>query len=888
MKRNLIEVMIMSEQQNNIVSENALFVNRNTDLGNSGEIKRSVKNKRLSEIRKNILNSDYNLCIQKARLMTEYFKKNSKMNIMSGIISAIHYHFYKSGLKKSNKLIKQKNWQVKLNNQMNRFYLKRESKNKSEIQIEFAKALDYTLKNMKLKVYDNELIVGNPSSARVGAPIHPELGGMLMLPEIETLHKRRQNPISTDIKDIGILKKHIFPFWFNKSILALTPLYSNNSNLFNTMLDGSLFVLTQFSGISHVTPDYPAVLKYGFSGIIKKITKILNDLEEKIEGNDLNNKYRNKYNFYRAAYISANAAIDYGKRWSNYLQVEASKTADIKRRDELLELSNIFKNVPEHPASTFHEALQSIFTAHVILHQECFQHGISFGRMDQYLYPYYKRGIENGTLTKERAVELLGCFIAKAGELIPLFFNRATGYFSGMSSASGITLGGKTKDGRDAVNDLSHLILQAYDCIRLRQPNFHIRVHRETNQKFMDLCYNTLKGGGGLPAFFNDEEIIPALEQNGLSAEDAGDYSIVGCVEWGSPGKSFPAAGAAFINMPMALQLALHNGFLNGERFGPETGPVDSFKTADELLEAFNTQLDHLLDIAVEGNNAIEKAHAIHRPTPFLSIIVDGCIDKGKEVNDGGAIYNTTGCQGVGIADLIDSFTAIDKLVFKENKLSLKELVNAADNNYAEESELRHYIMNRIPKYGQNNVEADNYAKLLSGIYAEYVHKKTNPRSGKYSPGFWTMTTHQGFGNRMGALPGGRLSGEPLANGASPCNGMDNAGPTASMVSASHLKGQLITNGYALNQKINYDFIKSINGNSLLDGLIRGFFNIGGMQVQFNIIDPEILNEAKNNPEKYPDLVVRVSGYSAYFNDLNESMKDEIINRTMHYCGSCS
>ena len=859
---------------------------RYTQLGDIRNIPRLVK------LRNDILSADYHLCSQKASLMTQYFKENRKTNWLVKTISGIHYRFFKSSLDKTNKQIPQKKFQIALNTFLNSYYVKNEGLTKAQTQQEFAKALGFILDNMELKVYDHELIVGNPSLYRVGAPIHPDLGGLLMLPEIDTLSIRPRNPMKIEPEQVRELKEDIFPFWFNKSVFARIPLYSDNPDLFNTLLDGSLFILTQFSGISHVTPDYPTVLKLGFKGIKDHIQNCLEQtqkerdklqkipqkvLQDTIEIETLEKKIL----FYKAGLIVSKSAIDYGNRWRLHLESQAENESDIKRKEELLLLADMFSRIPAEPPATFYEAVQTVFITHVILHYENFQHGISFGRMDQYLYPFYKQDFEQGKITPERAVEILGCFLCKAGELLPLFFDRATEYFSGLSSASGITLGGASQDGQTGENDISYLMLLAYDQVRLRQPNFHVRIHENSPKDFVNLCCNVLKRGGGLPAFFNDQEIIQSLSNTGISSKDAKDYSIVGCVEWGCPGKSFPAAGASFLNLPMALVLALHNGSLNQSKIGPATGSLDKLLSMDNLLSAFQTQLSCLVDGVVEGNNAIEITHGKHRPTPLLSIIVGDCIENGIEINDGGARYNTTGCQGVGLADVVDSLVAIQQLVFEEKRVTLRELVNAIDTNFEKQEALRAYILNKVPKYGENKEPSNHYVKMISKMYTGIVSSRNNPRKGSYLPGFWSMTTHQGFGKRMSALPSGRLSGQPLANGASSYDGNDRLGPTASMASASFLDKN-IGNGFALNQKLNPDYIKGETGNVLIDGLIRGYFQKGGMQVQFNVIDPGVLVQAKKYPEKHRDLVVRVSGYSAYFNDLTESMKDELINRTMH------
>ena len=868
---------------------------------------------RLKKLREDILNSPYHVCTQKACLLTDYFRSHTRQDVLDKLLSSIQYRFYRRSLEKSARSIPQKRWQAAINNRINAFLLGRRKAARQDSLMLYAGAFRYILANMELKVYDHELIAGNPSAWRVGAPIHPDLGGLLMLPEIKGISGRRRNPMDIEPAQLEKLEKEVFPFWFNRSVLALTPLLSNDPDLFNTMLEGRYFILTQFSGISHVTPDYPTVLKLGFNGIARevrvKLEEIRADLEELVadgskdpslpvgadlqvrpDADRLDNpsaQIAEKIAFYEAALSCAEAAADYGQRWSKYLEQEAAGTENEVRRRELLHLSEIFNRVPAEPAETFYEALQCVFITHVMLHYENFQHGISFGRMDQYLLPYYKRDIEEGRLTRVRAGELLGCFIAKAGELLPLFFDRATEYFSGLSSASGITLGGRTSDGGDGANELSYLFLQAYDQVRLRQPNFHVRINQDTPVEFTDLCCEVLKKGGGLPAFFNDDEIPAALEKSGIDKQDAADYSVVGCVEWGVPGKSFPAAGAIFINLPMALQLALHNGKYDGLQFGPRTGDITTIDNMETMTAAFATQLEHLIIRATGGNDAIEHTHAAHRPTPFLSTVVDGCLDKGIEINAGGARYNSTGCQGVGLADAVDALTVIEQVVFNQGRLSLEELVGVVDADFAGHPELQAFVLNKVPKYGQNEELPNHYARLVSGIYNSLVTQCNHPRGGKYYPGFWSMTTHQGFGVRTGALPGGRRAGHPLANGISPCNGLDRNGPTASMSSAACIDNSLVANGYALNEKLDLALIKDPSRNRLVEALILGFFAGGGMQVQFNIVDPAILIDAKEHPDQYRGLVVRVSGYSAYFNDLTESMKEELIQRTAHDINSC-
>jgi len=821
---------------------------------------------RLKLIRQDILDAPYHLCTQKAALTTQYFKQQagraSLKDRFTDTLKRIHYRRYAKSLLMASEGTPQSRLQQRLGNGLIRFYRWLEHQNNGQRQLEFANALAYTLKHKTLTIYDHELIVGNPSSQRVGAPIHPDFGGLLMYPELDELDRREQNPIGITPAQRRALKEDIFPFWFDRSVLARTPLFSNNHELFTQLLDGSDMILTQFSGIAHLTPDYNTVLTQGFTGIRRSIDKHLAEHASET----LSSQQRA---FYRAALVVADAAIDYAKRWHDHLIRAANDETSTIRSKELLELAEIFKTVPAQPAQTFHQALQSLFVTHVIIHQESFQHGVSFGRMDQYLYPYYEADLSAGRLTPERAVELIGCFLGKASELLPLFFDRATEYFSGLSSASGITLGGN-KSGQDSSNTLSLLFLKAYDQLRLRQPNLHARVHPQSSPVFLNTCINSVKSGGGMPAFFNDQTIIPALRAQGFAPQDAEDYAIVGCSEWGVPNKSFPAAGAAFINLPSALIQAL-SGIEKQSKLP---------NSIDDVIVAFKQQLQRLIATAVEGNNAIETAHARFRPTPFLSITVAGCIRKGADVNSGGAHYNSSGLQGVGLADVADSLAAIEQLVFQRGDLALEKFTAIVANNFTEAGSLRETILNKIPKYGEHAPRADHFASRISALFVEQVSAHKNPRGGNYLAGFWTMTTHQGFGRRTGALPSGRLHGETLANGISPCNGWDKQGPTAALTSAACVS-QNVANGYVLNQKISVDHVEGMKGTTILEGLLKGYFLKGGMQVQFNILDPKILIDAKKHPERHRDLVVRVSGYSAYFNDLTESMKDEIIDRTL-------
>jgi formate C-acetyltransferase len=826
---------------------------------------------RLARLRQALLDAPYGLCTQKAALMTEYFRTHTRTPVLTQALAAAHFAATRRALASNLGTGRpQSRWQTRLSNALQRLYTGLETERSVPLIVQFARALAYTLAHEPLRVYEDELIVGNLTSQRIGAAIHPDFGGLLLLPELLDLEHRSVNPLRVSAEQVRELEEDILPYWFSRSVMARAPMLARDPELQNTLMRGRDFILTQFAGISHVTPDYQAVLEKGFNGIVAAA-----------EEASARSRSADQRAFYEAASIVARAAIDFGRRWSRHCAAQAELCSDPQRADELRNLARIFERVPAQPANTFHEAVQSLFLAHVIVHQESFQHGVSFGRVDRMLFPYYARDRAAGRLTREQAVEILGCFLGKAAEQVPLFNSMATEFFSGLSSASGLTLGGLDSAGNDATNELSYLFLEAYDRMRLRQPNLHLRVHRESPPKLRARAYEVLKKGGGMPALFNDDAVLPAIQASGVSLADARDYSIVGCVEWGVPRKSFPAAGAAFLSLPAVLDDTLHPRRRSGKA-------ATSFASMDEFLAAFRRQLRRTIQSAVAGNDAIERAHALFRPTPLLSLLVTGCLETGRDVTAGGARYNSTGIQGVGLADVADSLAAIEQLVFAERRLSLAQLAAAVDSDFEGQEQLRSRLVNKVAKYGEDAGRAEHYAACVARLFCDTVREHVNPRGGPYAPGFWSMTTHVGFGRRLGALPSGRRAGRPLADGISPVNGCDRRGPTASLLAAARVGGDAVGNGLALNEKLDPRFVEGESGTRLMDGLTRGYFDAGGMQVQYNIIDPRVLIDAKRHPERHRDLVVRISGYSAYFNDLTEEMKDDIIARTLHGAATAS
>ncbi len=803
---------------------------------------------RLARIRGDLLDAPYQLCTSKASLLTDYLQAHSLRRRRLTFLRRAHLRAWKKSVVGQSRGVSGPRWAARLHDKLLALYERVEGVTPSERLILHAQGLRHVLQNMELKVYDGELLVGNPGSHRISAPLHPDYGGLLLLGEVHDLGERETNPIARTEEQAALLGDRLAPFWFDRSVLSQAARYSDNEDLADELTEGSAFILTQIAGISHVTPDYPSVLRLGLRGISAEISAA----RARLGVGDP------RHAFYEAAATAVGGAMDLGHRWRQHLLDQRCEGP--ARQAELQQLAEVFAVVPEHPAQTLHQALQSILIVHVALHQESFQHGISFGRMDQYLQPFYAADLASGALTREGAIELVGCFLAKAAELLPLFFDRATEYFSGLSSASGITLGGRLASGEDAANAVSHVILDAYDQLRLRQPNLHVRVFAGSDPAFLRRCYQIIAGGGGMPALFNDEGVVEALVAADFPREDALNFSIVGCAEWGVPYKSFPCAGAVFVNLPHALLAALE----------------EDSSDLEDLLAAFRQQLARLVGIASEGNNAIERAHADYRQTPLLSVVVGGCIDSGRDVTAGGATFDTSGMQGVGLADVVDSLVAVQRLVFEDRAVTLADLRECLRVDFVGHETLRERLVTQ-PKHGEDHEISRDLARRLSSMYGELVRELRNGRGGRYLPGFWTMTTHQGFGRRTGALPSGRRAWQPLSNGVSPSAGCERRGPTAVLASVAAVAR--VGNGYVLNQKLAPDLAGQT---TLVDGLVRGFFAQGGLQLQLNVLDASVLVAARENPEKYRDLVVRISGYSAYFNDLTEAVKDEIIARAQH------
>ena len=677
-----------------------------------------------------------------------------------------------------------------------------------------------------------------------------------------------------------------------------------------------------YNGVGHVTVKYWEVLETGFEGIMEKAQKELDGCSVG-DGN-----YARKSHFLEAVILSCKAVIDYAGRYAKLAQEMAAQTSDPVRKQELFVIAENCSRVPAKGAQNFYEACQSFWFVQQLLQMESSGHSISPGRFDQYMYPYYKKDMEAGTITREFAQELMDCIWVKLNDLNKCRDAASAEGFAGYSLFQNLIAGGQNKEGEDVTNDLSVMCIQASMHVHLPAPSLSVRVWNGSPHEFLIKAAELTRTGIGLPAYYNDEVIIPALQNRGLSLEDAREYNIIGCVEPQKAGKTEGWHDAAFFNMCRPLELVFSNGMDKGEMVGIPTGDVTQMKTFDEFFDAYKKQMEYCISLLVNADNAIDVAHAERCPLPFLSCMIDDCLKEGKSVQEGGAVYNFTGPQGFGIANMADGLFAIRKLVYEDKKVSMKELKEALAWNYDKgldaqsagdmtemimkamqkagrnvdastaegllktfmgmkpgEQKIQrfkeiHDMIDEVPKFGNDIPEVDYFAREVAYTYSKPLQKYNNPRGGKFQAGLYPVSANVPLGGQTGATPDGRYAHTPVADGVSPSAGKDVKGPTAAATSVSRLDHFIVSNGTLFNQKFHPSALSGREGLEKFVALIRGYFDQKGMHMQFNVVDRQTLLDAQEHPEKYKHLVVRVAGYSALFTTLSRSLQDDIIRRT--------
>ena len=748
-----------------------------------------------------------------------------------------------------------------------------------------AKMLEKVLDNMSIYIEDKSLLAGNQATKNRNAPIFPEYTMEFVMNELDQFEKRDGDIFYITEKTKEQLRE-IAPFWQNNNLRARgEALLPEEVRVFmETGVFGMEGKLN--AGDAHLAVNYERILKDGLRGYEKRVKEYKAAL-------DLTNPDNiDKYCFYNAVLIVLKAVRNFANRYSVLAKDLAEKELNQERKIELLEISRICSKVPYEPAETFKEAVQSVWFIQLILQIESNGHSLSYGRFDQYMYPYYDRDIKNGTIKESEALELLTCLWIKT-----LTINKVRSQAHTLSSAGSpmyqnVTIAGQTTDKKDAVNDLSFLVLKSVAQTRLTQPNLTVRYHKNINKHFLDECVEVMRLGFGMPALNNDEIIIPSFMDWQVKEEDAYNYSAIGCVETAVPGKwGYRCTGMSYINFPRMLLCTMNNGvdLTSNKRFTKGYGYFTEMESYEELLKAWDKTIREITRYSVIVENVIDKASERDVPDILCSALTDDCIARGKTIKEGGAVYDFISGLQVGIANMADCLAAIKKLVYEEKKITRQELWNAILDDFSspENKKIQEMLIREAPKYGNDDDYVDQLIVEAYDSYIEEIEKYPNTRynrgpiGGIRYAGTSSISANVGQGMSTMATPDGRNAFEPLAEGCSPAHNSDKNGPTAVFKSVSKLRTNKITGGVLLNQKMTPQMLSTEENRQKLELLIKTFFNrLHGYHVQYNIVSKETLIDAQKHPEKHKDLIVRVAGYSAFFNVLSKKTQDDIIGRT--------
>ena len=748
-----------------------------------------------------------------------------------------------------------------------------------------AKMLEKVLDNMSIYIEDKSLLAGNQATKNRNAPIFPEYTMEFVMNELDQFEKRDGDIFYITEKTKEQLRE-IAPFWQNNNLRARgEALLPEEVRVFmETGVFGMEGKLN--AGDAHLAVNYERILKDGLRGYEKRVKEYKATL-------DLTNPDNvDKYCFYNAVLIVLKAVRNFANRYSVLAKDLAEKEMNQKRKIELLEISRICSKVPYEPAETFQEAVQSVWFIQLILQIESNGHSLSYGRFDQYMYPYYDRDIKNGTIKESEALELLTCLWIKT-----LTINKVRSQAHTLSSAGSpmyqnVTIAGQTTDKKDAVNDLSFLVLKSVAQTRLTQPNLTVRYHKNINKHFLDECIEVMRLGFGMPALNNDEIIIPSFMDWQVKEEDAYNYSAIGCVETAVPGKwGYRCTGMSYINFPRMLLCTMNNGvdLTSNKRFTKGYGYFTEMESYEELLKVWDKTIREITRYSVIVENVIDKASERDVPDILCSALTDDCIARGKTIKEGGAVYDFISGLQVGIANMADCLAAIKKLVYEEKKITRQELWDAILDDFSspKNKKIQEMLIREAPKYGNDDDYVDQLIVEAYDSYIEEIEKYPNTRynrgpiGGIRYAGTSSISANVGQGMSTMATPDGRNAFEPLAEGCSPAHNSDKNGPTAVFKSVSKLRTNKITGGVLLNQKMTPQMLSTEENRQKLELLIKTFFNrLHGYHVQYNIVSKETLIDAQKHPENHKDLIVRVAGYSAFFNVLSKKTQDDIIGRT--------
>ncbi len=784
-----------------------------------------------------------------------------------------------------------------------------------------AKAFAHILDNIPIIIRDNELVVGSTTIAPRGCQTYPEFSYEWLEAEFDTVEHRTADPFYISEQTKKDLRE-VHKYWKGKTTSELATAYMAPETLramaHDMFTPGNYF----YNGVGHVTVKYEKVLAVGYAGIIAEAKELLAAC--RLGDGD----YARRSRFLQAVIISCEAVIRYARRYAALAEQTAQQETDQKRRQELWQIAKNCANVPEKGAKSFWEACQSFWFVQQLLQIESSGHSISPGRFDQYMYPYYKADLDSGAITREAAQELIDCIWVKLNDLNKCRDAASAEGFAGYSLFQNLIVGGQDREGLDVTNDLSFMCLSASAHVFLPQPSLSIRVWNGSPQALLLRAAALTRTGIGLPAYYNDEVIIPSLMSRGLTLQDAREYNIIGCVEPQKAGKTEGWHDAAFYNMCRPLEVVFESGYDKGEFIGVATKPVEEMTSFEEFYDAYKQQQNYFISLLVNADNAIDVAHATLCPLPFESCMVDDCMKRGMSLQEGGAVYNFTGPQGFGIANMADALYAVKKLVFEEKKIAMKDLKRALTLNYGKgldeksvkdialrivgalqeqgvtvgaeeigqivaqvkqmdvsEADKKKFqemldLIDQVPKFGNDIAEVDAFARDVAYTYTKPLQEYRNPRGGMFQAGLYPVSANVPLGAQTGATPDGRLAHMPVADGVSPSAGKDVKGPTAAANSVAKLDHGIASNGTLFNQKFHPTALSGEKGLENFVALIRSYFDQKGSHMQFNVVDRETLLDAQAHPDQYRHLVVRVAGYSALFTTLSKSLQDDIIRRT--------
>lgn len=747
-----------------------------------------------------------------------------------------------------------------------------------KVSVPMQRALNfkYIMEKKSLWLGQGELIVGERGSGPKATPTYPEIC-IHSDADLEIIHSREK--VSFDVSDEtkAMYRDTVIPFWTGKSVRE--KIFQEVPDDWKAAYQAGVFTEFQEQRAPGHTVLGDTIYRKGFVDLKQKIKDALAGLDYFNDTDAFAKKQQ-----LSAMDIAADGLLSYARRYAGLLDERAGTETEPGRRAELSQMADICRRVPAHAPRTFWEALQYYWFVHLGVITELNPwDSFNPGRLDQHLYPFYRRETAAGTLTRDQARELLAAFWIK-------FNNHPSPPKTGVTAKESntytdfalINLGGVTRDGGDGVNDLTYLILDVIQEMRLLQPSAMVQLSKKNPDRFLKRALRIVRTGYGQPSIFNTDSIVQELVRQGKRIEDAREGGASGCVESGAFGReAYFLTG--YFNIPKILELTLHGGVdpITGRRIGIETGAPENFADFAAFFDAFSRQLRHFVDIKIKGNNIIERIHAACMPVPFLSLLIDDCIERGRDYTDGGARYNTSYIQGVGLGTITDALSAVKTHVYDRKTVSMKGLLRALDDDFKGHETLRDDLLNRTPKYGNDDDGADAVMRRIFELYYSAIDGRPNTRGGVHRINLLPTTVHVYFGGLIGALPDGRKAGAPLSEGISPVQGADRHGPTAVIKSAAKID-HLRTGGTLLNQKFLPQVLEDDAGIDKLAHLVRAYFKLDGHHIQFNVVDAKILKQAQAAPDDYRDLIVRVAGYSDYFVDLTPELQEEIIRRTAH------